>query len=179
MFYDTLKNIYVSFSQNGVVTLCSSKETLDNSILANSMNPNRDSQSTTNGLITPQSPKPVVPDICIKTGHKFSNLLPMLGYCEQCSVRVFVGLFYAILIKIMLPSYLWIIVFYINFIFVGVKCKVCKFRYHKGCLSRVPLNCTKSAASDDGDPTHDGLCKIILNLTFTIIIYYTFLFLQN
>lgn len=44
----------------------------------------------------PQSPKTLVPDICIKTGHKFSNLLPMLGYCEQCSVRVFVGMFYNI-----------------------------------------------------------------------------------
>lgn len=47
-----------------------------------------------NGLTTPQSPKPLVPDICVKTGHNFSNLLPMLGYCEQCSVRVFVGMFF-------------------------------------------------------------------------------------
>lgn len=94
------------FSQNGVVTLCSSKETMDNSIFTNSVNPNRDIQSTTNGLTTPQSPKPVVPDICIKTGHKFSNLLPMLGYCEQCSVRVFVGLFFTILNKNMFVSYL-------------------------------------------------------------------------
>lgn len=51
-----------------------------------------------NGLTTPQSPKPLVPDICVKTGHNFSNLLPMLGYCEQCSVRVFVGMFFNFLI---------------------------------------------------------------------------------
>lgn len=43
---------------------------------------------------------------------------------------------------------------YINF--VGVKCKICKFRYHKGCLSKVPLHCTKNAATDDNDSTLDG-----------------------
>lgn len=80
-----------------MVTHCSPKEPLDNSILANSVSPNRDIQSATNGLIIPHSPKPLVSDICVKTGHKFSNLLPMLGYCEQCSVRVFVGMFYKIL----------------------------------------------------------------------------------
>lgn len=79
---------------------------MDNSIFAISMSPNRDIQSATNGLTIPQSPKPLVPDICVKTGHKFSNLLPMLGYCEQCSVRVFVGMFYKILNKIIIYSYL-------------------------------------------------------------------------
>lgn len=69
---------------------------MDNSIFANTMSPSRDIQSATNGLTMPQSPKPLVPDICIKIGHKFSNLLPMLGYCEQCSVRIFVGMFYKI-----------------------------------------------------------------------------------
>ncbi|XP_026822995.1 kinase suppressor of Ras 1 [Rhopalosiphum maidis] len=88
-----------------------------------------------NGLTTPQSPKPLVPDICVKTGHNFSNLLPMLGYCEQCSVRVF----------------------------VGVKCKICKFRYHKGCLSKVPLHCTKNAATDDNDSTFDELISSSAN----------------
>ncbi|XP_022164077.1 kinase suppressor of Ras 1 [Myzus persicae] len=88
-----------------------------------------------NGLTTPQSPKPLVPDICVKTGHNFSNLLPMLGYCEQCSVRVF----------------------------VGVKCKICKFRYHKGCLSKVPLHCTKNAATDDNDSTLDELISSSAN----------------
>lgn len=87
-----------------MVTHCSPKEPLDTSILANSMSPNIDIQSATNGLIIPQSPKPLVPDICVKTGHKFSNLLPMLGYCEQCSVRVFVGMFY----KILFYSYIYI-----------------------------------------------------------------------
>lgn len=100
IFY--FKNVFVNnllkfiFSQNGVVTHCSPKELLDNSSFSNSMSPNRDFQSATNGLTMPQSPKPLVPDICIKIGHKFSNLLPMLGYCEQCSVRVFVGMCYKI-----------------------------------------------------------------------------------
>lgn len=85
------------FSQNGVVTNCISSDTLDTTILANTMSPNRDIQSSTNGLAIPHSPKSVVPDICVNIGHKFSNLLPMLGYCEQCSVRVFVGMFYKIL----------------------------------------------------------------------------------
>lgn len=40
--------------------------------------------------------------------------------------------------------------------FLGVKCKTCKFRYHKGCLSRGPLNCTKSSVTDDIDTTLDG-----------------------
>ncbi|KAL4091753.1 hypothetical protein QTP88_026395 [Uroleucon formosanum] len=88
-----------------------------------------------NGLSTPQSPKPLVPDICVKTGHNFSNLLPMLGYCEQCSVRVF----------------------------VGVKCKICKFRYHKGCLSKVPLHCTKNVSTDDNDSTLDELISSSAN----------------
>ncbi|XP_015380322.1 PREDICTED: kinase suppressor of Ras 1 [Diuraphis noxia] len=88
-----------------------------------------------NGLTTPQSPKPLVPDICVKTGHNFSNLLPMLGYCEQCSVRVF----------------------------VGVKCKICKFRYHKGCLSKVPLHCTKNVATDDNDSPLDELISSSAN----------------
>lgn len=86
-----LKNYF--FSQNGVAIHCSPKDSLDTSIIANSMSPNRDFQSATNGLTMPQSPKSLVPDICAKTGHKFSNLLPMLGYCDQCSVRVFVGMF--------------------------------------------------------------------------------------
>lgn len=70
------------------------------------MSPNRDIQSATNGITIPQSPKSVVPDICVKTGHKFSNLLPMLGYCEQCSVRVFVGMFILIFIIIEKQNYL-------------------------------------------------------------------------
>jgi len=85
-----------------VVTNCIPKDPLDTSIFTNSMSPNRDVQSSTNGLTIPHSPKSVVPDICVNTGHKFSNLLPMLGYCEQCSVRVFVGMFYKILNKIII-----------------------------------------------------------------------------
>lgn len=46
--------------------------------------------------------------------------------------------------------------------FVGVKCKICKFRYHKGCLSKVPLHCTKNAAIDDIEPTFDGMLSIHL-----------------
>lgn len=102
-----INNLYYwSISQNGVATHCSPKEQLDTSIFTNSVSPNRDIQSATNGLTIPQSPKSVVPDICVKTGHKFSNLLPMLGYCEQCSVRVFVGtfLFLLLLKKINKPS---------------------------------------------------------------------------
>lgn len=76
-----------------MVTHCLSKEPSDTSIFTNSMSPIRDIQSATNGLTVPQSPKSLVPDNCLKTGHKFSNLLPMLGCCEQCSVRVFVGMF--------------------------------------------------------------------------------------
>lgn len=139
-----------------MVTHCLPKESLDNSIFAISMSPNKEIQSATNGLTIPQSPKPLVPDICVKTGHKFSNLLPMLGYCEQCSVRVFVGMFYKIknkiIVKIKLNMY-W---------FVGVKCKICKFRYHKGCLSKVPIHCTKSTVTDnDNDPTPDGKYAIL------------------
>jgi len=93
------------FSQNGI-TINSPKEALDTSIFANSTSPIRDIQSAANGLTLSQSPKPVVPDICIKTGHKFSNLLPMLGYCEQCSVRVFVGKLIIVLIKIKLFLFL-------------------------------------------------------------------------
>lgn len=85
----------IHFSQNGGMeeSLSSPQETLDISICDNSILSNRDIQSTINGLRTiPQSPKLLVPEICVKTGHKFSNLHPMLGYCEQCSVRVFVGM---------------------------------------------------------------------------------------
>lgn len=96
---------YSFFSPNGV-TIYSPNEALDTSIFSNSTSPIRDIQSATNGLTLPQSPKPVVPDICIKTGHKFSNLLPMLGYCEQCSVRVFVGMLIIILIQIKLLLFL-------------------------------------------------------------------------
>lgn len=55
------------------------------------MSSNRDNQSAANEFNMSLSPKNSVPDICIKTGHKFSNLFPMIGYCEQCSARVFVG----------------------------------------------------------------------------------------
>lgn len=90
-------SLLLIFSQNGVVKHCLPKEPLDTSIFANSMSPIRDIQPVTNGLTVPQSPKSLVPDNCLKTGHKFSNLLPMLGCCEQCSVRVFVGTLYSIL----------------------------------------------------------------------------------
>lgn len=150
---------YSIFSQNGVVTVFSPKEVFDTSIFANSTSPNRDIQYATNGLTMPQSPKPLVPDICIKTGHKFSNFLPMFGYCKQCSERVLVGMLFKVLIKIELSLILKAIVSFVLhffFYFSGVKCKICKFRYHKGCLSRVQLHCTKSSVTDDIDATLDG-----------------------
>lgn len=47
------------------------------------------------------------------------------------------------------------------YLFSGVKCKICKFRYHKGCLSKVPLHCTKNALQDDYDPLPDGQLIIL------------------
>lgn len=82
------------YSENGVDTHRSPKE--DTSNFVNSMSPSRNIQSATNGLTVPQSPKSFVPDVCVNVSHKFSNLLPMIGYCEQCSVRVFVGMYYKI-----------------------------------------------------------------------------------
>ncbi|XP_050536227.1 kinase suppressor of Ras 2 [Daktulosphaira vitifoliae] len=114
--------------QNGIITHSSLNEPIDTSIFTSSMSPNRNIQTAANGFSMPQSPKSSVPDICIKTGHKFSNLLPMFGYCDQCSVRVF----------------------------VGVKCKICKYRYHKGCLSKLAsLQCTKSVMVDDNNQTFE------------------------
>lgn len=54
--------------------------------------------------------------------------------------------------------------FYFHFVincvyFVGVKCKICKFRYHKGCLAKIPLHCMKNVTTEDNDSTLDGkLC---------------------
>lgn len=96
IFIYFFKYFNIFYSQNGVGTNCSLKESLDTSDLANSMSPNRDVQLATNGLTMPQSPKPLVPEICNKIGHKFSNLFPMLGYCDQCNERVFVGMLHII-----------------------------------------------------------------------------------
>lgn len=68
----------------------------DNSNFVNSTSPSRNIQLATNGLTVPQSPKSFVPDVCGNVSHKFSNLLPMIGYCELCSVRVFVGMYYKV-----------------------------------------------------------------------------------
>lgn len=144
-----------------MVTNCIPKDPLDSTNFANSMSPNRDIQSSTNGLTIPHSPKSVVPDICVNTGHKFSNLLPMLGYCEQCSVRVFVGMFYMILKNLLFINCMFFII-----IFAGVKCKICKFRYHKGCLSKVPLHCSKSALTDDNDSALDGKLFLYKQILF-------------